>query len=63
MDINNVGQGRQFQDVTAAYDAKAGTYNNPLPAMPTEAKLPTAQFPMGPAPMPFTILTAGTGER
>lgn len=37
------------------YDARAGKYMNPMPSISTEAKLPTAQLPMAPAPAPFTI--------
>ncbi len=45
------------------YDAKAGKYTDPLPAMATEAKLPTQQMPMAPAPSPFVIKSSAGGER
>lgn len=45
------------------YDAHAGRYANPLPAMPTDAKLPTQQMPMAPAPSPFVLKSAAGGER
>lgn len=63
IDPNAIGQGRQFNDATKAYDAAHGTYANALPSMPTESKLPTQQMPMAPAPMPFAIHSTGTGER
>lgn len=55
LDMNQIGQGRQFNDATQAYDAKAGKQFDAVAAMPTEVKLPTQQFPMAPAPMPFVI--------
>ena len=63
MDTNNIGQGRQYNEAVDAYDAKAGKYANNLPAIATEAKLPTQQMPMAPAPSPFVLKGAGTGER
>ncbi len=63
MDTSNIGQGRQYNEVVDAYDAKAGKYGNQLPAIPTDAKLPTQQMPMAPAPSPFVLKGAGTGER
>lgn len=63
MDTSNIGQGRQYNEVVDAYDAKAGKYANSLPAIATDAKLPTQQMPMAPAPAPFVLKGTGTGER
>ncbi len=49
MDTSKVGQGRQYAEPVNEYDAKAGKYMDPLPAMATEAKLPTQQMPMAAA--------------
>jgi hypothetical protein len=59
----SIGQDRQYQNPSTAYDAVHGTYHDQLPAMPTESKLPTQQMPMAPAPMPFVIKSTGSGER
>lgn len=63
IDPNAIGQGRQFNDATQAYDAAHGKYGDQLPMLPTESKLPTQQLPMAPAPAPFAIHSTGTGER
>ena len=63
MDTKNIGQGRQYNEPTEAYDAMAGKYGDKLPAMPTEAKLPTQQMPMAPAPSPFVLKSSAGGER
>ena len=63
MDTKNIGQGRQFNEPTQAYDAMAGKYMDQLPAISTEAKLPTQQMPMAPAPAPFVLKGAAGGER
>lgn len=63
IDPASIGQGRQYQNPADAYDAVAGKYADALPAMPTEAKLPTVQMPMAPAPMPFAIKSTAGGER
>lgn len=63
MDTSNVGQGRAFPEPVNAYDAKAGKYMDQLPAIATEAKLPTQQMPMAPAPSPFTLKSTAGGER
>lgn len=63
MDTKNIGQGRQYNEPTQAYDAAAGKYMDVLPAMPTEAKLPTQQMPMAPAPSPFVLKSSAGGER
>lgn len=63
MDTSNVGQGRAFPEPVNAYDAKAGKYADALPAMATEAKLPTQQMPMAPAPSPFVLKGTAGGER
>lgn len=49
--------------VTNVYDAVAGRYGDTVQAVATEAKLPTQQMPMAPAPSPFVLSGAGTGER
>jgi len=63
MDTSKIGQGRQYAEPVNEYDAKAGKYTDPLPAMATEAKLPTQQMPMAPAPSPFVIKSSAGGER
>ena len=63
MDTNNIGQGRQYNEAVDAYDAKAGKYADQLPAISTEAKLPTQQMPMAPAPSPFVLKGSATGQR
>lgn len=63
IDPNAIGQGRQFPNPSDAYDAAHGKYGDQLPTMPTESKLPTAQMPMAPAPSPFVVHTAASGER
>jgi len=63
MDVKNVGQGRAFPEPVNAYDAAAGKYADQLPAIATEAKLPTQQMPMAPAPSPFVLKSAAGGER
>lgn len=63
MDASNVGQGRAFPEPVNSYDAKAGKYADQLPAIATEAKLPTQQMPMAPAPSPFVLKSTATGER
>lgn len=63
IDPNAIGQDRQYQNPTSAYDAVHGTYASQLPVIPTEAKLPTQQMPMAPAPSPFVMKISGTGER
>lgn len=55
LDMNAIGQGRTYSDATQAYDAKAGKAFDAVAAMPTEAKLPTQNFPMAPAPRPFAL--------
>jgi hypothetical protein len=63
IDSNTVGQGRQFNDATQAYDAAHGKYADQIPAIATEAKLPTQQMPMAPAPSPFVLKSSAGGER
>lgn len=63
MDTSNIGQGRAFPEPVNAYDAKAGKYADQLPAIATEAKLPTQQMPMAPAPSPFVLKSTAAGER
>ena len=63
LDAAKVGQAETYQNPTEAYDAKHGTFHNPIPTMPTEAKLPTQQMPMAPVAVPFVIKGGGTGER
>jgi hypothetical protein len=63
IDPASIGQDRQYQNPTAAYDAAHGHYADALPTMPTEAKLPTQQMPMAPAPSPFVLHSSATGER
>ena len=63
MDTKNVGQGRAYAEPVNAYDAAHGKYMDNLPAMPTEAKLPTQQMPMAPAPAPFVMKGSAGGER
>jgi hypothetical protein len=63
IDPNTIGQGRQYPNPSDAYDAAHGKYSDQLPAIATEAKLPTQQMPMAPAPSPFVIKSSGTGER
>lgn len=63
MDASNIGQGRAYPEAVNAYDAKAGKYADPLPAIPTEAKLPTQQLPMAPMKTPFALKGAAGGER
>lgn len=55
IDPKQIGQGREFTSATAAYDAKAGVYHDAVVAIPTDAKLPTQQFPMAPMAKPFAI--------
>lgn len=45
------------------YDARAGKYMDPMPSIATEAKLPTAQLPMAPAPAPFVMKSTAAGSR
>ena len=63
MDTKNVGQGRAYPEPVNAYDAMAGKYADQMPAIATEAKLPTQQMPMAPAPAPFVIKSSAGGER
>ncbi len=63
MDASNIGQGRAFPEAVNAYDAKAGRYMDKVAAVPTEAKLPTQQLPMAPAPAPFVLKGSAGGER
>lgn len=63
MDASNIGQGKTYFEAVAAYDAKAGKYMDKVAAVPTEAKLPSQQMPMAPAPSPFVLKTAAGGER
>ncbi len=63
MDTKNIGQGRQYNEPVEAYDAMAGKYMDKLPAITTEAKLPTQQLPMAPAPSPFVLKSTAGGER
>ena len=63
MDTSNIGQGRAYPEPVNAYDAKAGKYQDQLPSIPTEAKLPTQQMPMAPAPSPFVLKGSAGGER
>lgn len=55
IDMSQIGQGRQFNDATQAYDAQAGKQFDAVAVMPTDVKLPTQQLPMAPAPAPFVI--------
>lgn len=55
IDPKQIGQGREFNTATAAYDAKAGVYHDAVVSIPTEAKLPTQQLPMAPMTKPFDI--------
>lgn len=55
MDTSNIGQGRAYPEPVNAYDAAHGKYADKLPAITTDAKLPTQQMPMAPAPSPFVI--------
>lgn len=50
-------------EVTNVYDAVAGRYGDALPGIATDAKLPTQQMPMAPAPSPFVITGGGSGQR
>lgn len=63
VDPSKIGQAEQFQNPVEAYDARYGKYADAMPAMPTEAKLPTQQMPMAPVAAPFVIKGAGGGER
>lgn len=49
------GLSKGAPEAVNVYDAHAGKYMDHMPSIPTEAKLPTAQLPMAPAPAPFTI--------
>ncbi len=49
--------------ITSVYDAAHGKYADALPGIATDAKLPTQQMPMAPAPSPFVLHGAGGGER
>lgn len=59
----SIGQDRQYQNPADAYDAVHGKYADPIYGIPTESKLPTAQMPMAPAPMPFAMIASAPGER
>lgn len=63
IDPNSIGQGRAYPEATNAYDAAHGKYADQLPAIATEAKLPTQQMPMAPAPSPFVLKSSAGGER
>lgn len=57
----SIGQDRQYQNPSTAYDAAHGTYADHMPAMPVESRLPTQQMPMAPAPSPFIIKSSPGG--
>lgn len=63
IDMKDVGQGRKFPEAVNAYDAVAGRYNDTVAGIATDAKLPTQQLPMAPAPAPFRITSSQSGER
>ena len=46
-------------DVHGAIDKAHGTYTDAVQAVPLEARLPTASFPLAPPPAPFTLKSGG----
>lgn len=66
MGMNNeiaAGRSAASPEAVNVYDAHAGKYADHMPSIATEAKLPTAQLPMAPAPAPFVIKSVSGGER
>jgi hypothetical protein len=59
----DVGQEKQFKDFTERYDSEVGTYKDNIVAVPTEDRLPTAQMPKAPDPMPFKLGPMSSGGR
>ena len=50
---DGVGQGKASPEPVDAYDKVHGKYEDKISEMPTEKKLPLAEFPKGPDPDPY----------
>lgn len=62
-DPNAVGQDRQYQDITQEYDAGKGAYTEQVETgLDVGPRLPQADMPQAPDPVPFTLgATTPTG--
>lgn len=58
-DPKSIGQDRQYNDATDAYDAEYGTYEDSANGLAPDAKLPVG--PQGADPSPFKLGPTGTG--
>jgi hypothetical protein len=50
---DGVGQGKASPEPVDAYDNAHGKYEDKLSEMPTEKRLPLAEFPKAPDPKPY----------
>lgn len=62
-DASNVGQDKTHKDVTDAYDAEHGKYEDTVAKVPEEERLPLREMPKGPDPSPFTLGPMAPGRR
>lgn len=52
-DYDDVGQDSATKTPQDSYDKQHGTYRDEISEMPTEKKLPLAEFPKGKDPNPY----------
>lgn len=64
IDFNSVGQGRQYDEVIKADEAKTGTYKEIVENLPTDGpRLPFGSMPKAPDPSPFVLGPMSPGGR
>lgn len=61
--LPQVGQDQSIQDPQQAIEQMTGVYKDSATMTAESDKLPTAQLPVGPDPMPFANLRTATGAR